>query len=69
MPNTPLTGFTTADLARRWNRSPDRVRQLARSGRLHPVMVTASGQRIFDESEIIRFERERELQMQEKATA
>ncbi len=52
--------FTTGDLARRWQRSPDRVRQYARSNKLHAAIVTQSGQRLFAEAEVIRFERERE---------
>jgi hypothetical protein len=64
------TGFyTTRDLAKRWDRSPDRVRQFVRAGRLRPYLVTASGIRVFDEPEVQRFEHERERAAREKVTA
>jgi len=36
----------------------DRIRQLARAGRLRPSVVTASGVRLFTLEEIERYERE-----------
>jgi hypothetical protein len=57
----PRTIFASVDLAQRWNRTPDRVRQIAREGHLHPTFVTPRGQRLFDEEEILRYEREHPL--------
>jgi hypothetical protein len=54
----PQTIFASVDLSRRWRRTPDRVRQIAREGNLHPAFVTPGGQRLFDEDEIDRYERE-----------
>jgi hypothetical protein len=52
----PRTIFASVDLARRWKRTPDRVRQIAREGHLHPTFVTPGGQRLFDEDEVRRYE-------------
>jgi DNA-binding transcriptional MerR regulator len=45
----------TSEVARRLGISPDRVRQLARSGRLQPDRVTALGQRLWLPETIERF--------------
>jgi DNA-binding transcriptional MerR regulator len=51
------TYLTTSDLARRFDRSPDRVRQLARAGRITPAIVTSRGERLYTSAEADRFER------------
>ena len=38
---------------------PDRVRQLARAGKLRPAVVTPSGVRLFTRTEVERYQRER----------
>jgi len=50
--------LTSRDVARRLNVVPDRVRQLARSGRLQASVTTESGQRLFSEAEVARYRRE-----------
>lgn len=57
----PLTVFASSDLARRWRRTPDRVRQIARQGDLRPTYITPGGQRLFDEDEVRRYEREHDM--------
>ena len=52
---------TTADVARRIGVVPDRVRQLARSGRLQAAIVTSSGQRLFGEPDVSKLEAERRV--------
>ena len=51
--------LTTSEVAKRLNRSPDRVRQLARMGRLVPAVITSHGQ-LFTEAEVERLKRERD---------
>ena len=43
--------LTTADVARRLNKTPARVRHLADQGQLHPIR-TASGLRLFREADV-----------------
>jgi DNA-binding transcriptional MerR regulator len=51
---------TSAEAARRLHVGPDRIRQLARAGRLRPAVVTESGLRLFADDELARYERERD---------
>ena len=51
------TYFTTSDVAKRLERSPDRIRQLARAGVLVPAIVTSRGERLYSEAEVERYER------------
>lgn len=50
-----ITLLTTSELARRVGLTPDRIRQLARAGRLHPEIITHSGQRLYSEQELARY--------------
>ena len=59
MRETEVIYHTTSDVARRFGVVPDRVRQLARAGRLKAAIVTRSGQRLFGEAEVARYEAER----------
>lgn len=52
------THLTSADFARRINRTPDRVRQLARAGRIVASVITSGGQRLYSEEEAQRYARE-----------
>lgn len=54
MDEVPLT---TGDVAKRLNRSTDRIRQLERQGKL-PAHKTQSGQRLFKASDVDRFAKE-----------
>lgn len=53
--------LTTIEVARQLTLSPDRVRQLARAGKL-PALRTASGIRLFNGSMVEAFRRSREEQ-------
>ena len=50
--------LTTSGVARRLERSEQTVRSWVRSGRLHPVAVTASGINLFDPRDIDRVAQE-----------
>jgi DNA-binding transcriptional MerR regulator len=52
--------YTSASVARRLGVVPDRVRQLARSGKLQAAIVTSRGDRLFTEEEVARYERLRQ---------
>ena len=58
--------LTTGDVARRLNLSSEYIRRLTREGKLK-AKRTASGQHLYEASEIERLKAERELQRQEKA--
>lgn len=53
MSDTTTAGvlLATSDVARVIGRSPDRVRQLMRMGRLSPAVVTAAGQHLYTMAE------------------
>jgi DNA-binding transcriptional MerR regulator len=56
--------LTSADVAKRLQVVPDRVRQLTRSGRLKPAGVTESGVRLYTVEDVERYLREREQTQQ-----
>lgn len=60
----PTRLLTTSDVGRRIARTSDRVRQLARLGRLVAAVVTPSGQRLYDTAEVDRYLAEREAARQ-----
>jgi DNA-binding transcriptional MerR regulator len=60
MQEQSITYVSTSGFARRLNVSPDRIRQLAREGRIHPAIVTERGERLYTPQEIERFRLSRE---------
>ena len=60
---------TSSYIARRCNISTDRVRQLARAGKLHPAYVTSTGQRLFTDEEVDRFLSERNKSVADRTAA
>ncbi len=52
--------FSSIDVGRRMGVGADRVRQLAREGRLKPAFVLAGGQRLFAAADVERFVADRD---------
>lgn len=58
MNTNELTYITTAEFAQRIGRTPTRIGQLVRAGRIMPAIITESGRRLFTEQEVERYSTE-----------
>jgi DNA-binding transcriptional MerR regulator len=59
--------LTSIDVGRVLNVTPDRIRQLARAGRLRPTLVLPRGQRLFSAEDVETFRRQRAAEPPEAA--